>query len=170
MMKRILILVICLLCAVAFCSCDDSDEGIDGSYTAVTDDSGNITGYERVYHDDHGNVTRWDVYDSQEEYDHYLIYEYDSQNRLAKETYYDANGFGIYYFAYLYNENGKLAEKDYVTAKNGSERLLYDSEGKESERMSYDASNNLIKYEVYRDGEWVTEDPPTEAEETTAEE
>ena len=142
-----------------------SDTAADGDYVPIKDDNGAITGYERKYHNDNGDITRWDVYDAQEQYDHYVLYEYDSENRLVKETYYLASGIGEYYYAYSYDENGELAEKDYCTAKDGSERILYEN-GAEAKRLTFDYNDELIKYEEYRNGSWVEAEPPTEMPET----
>lgn len=161
MMRKIsAILCVCLLCALILVSC--SDKKADGEMTPVKDDSGAVTGYERKYHNDNGDITRWDVYDADQKYDHYLLYEYDSNGRLGKETYYTANGIGVYYNAYSYNEEGKLAEKDYASAKEGSTRTLYDNDGNEKERFTYDVEDKLIKYEVFQKDEWVESEIPTE--------
>ena len=172
MRNRVFLLIaLCMVVVLLLCSCSEKKDAdateTDGALTPVTDDSGNVTGYERKYHNDNGDVTRWDVYDANEQYDHYTLYEYDDEYRLLKETCYQANGIGIYYYAYSYNDDGVIMEKDYVTMKEGSERLLYDSEGKEQYRYTYDNEDQLSKYEVYRNGKWVKEEPPTEADETT---
>lgn len=163
--KLAVVLSIFLLCAMAFTACT-SESSADGEYTAVKDDSGTVTGYERKYHNDNGDITRWDVYTADEEYDHYILYEYDSDNRLGKETYYYANGIGEYYYAYSYDDDGNLAEKDYCTAKDGSERILY-QDGVESQRLTYDYNDVLIKYEEYQNGTWVEADLPTETADET---
>ena len=162
--KLTAVLSFCLICLVVLSGC--SAKPADGDYTPIKDDSGAVTGYERKYHNDNGDITRWDVYDASQQYDHYVLYEYDSNNRLVKETYYLASGIGEYYYAYSYDEEGNLAEKDYCTAKNGSERLRYQN-GVESERMTYDRDDNLIKYEVYRNDAWTEAEPPTESTDFT---
>lgn len=165
MIKRIIALCCVVLSALfLFCACQK--EVADGDLTPVKDENGTITGYERKYHNDNGGVTRWDVYDAQQQYDHYILYEYDSNDRMAKETYYQADGIGVYYYAYSYDEEGKLAEEDYVSAKNGSTRTLY-TNGEESIRYTYDAGDELVKYEEYVDGTWVEKDMPTLSDETT---
>ena len=169
MKKRIFL--ICCACLLALVSvilsaCGESEPSEDGAYMTVKDDNGVITGYERKYHNDNGDITRWDVYDSNEQYDHYTLYEYDSDNRLAKETYYRADGIGVYYYAYSYTEDGVLTEKDYVSAKEGSTRTIYDGEGKEKERYTYDDSDNFIKYEEYINDQWVEKELPTETTES----
>lgn len=160
--RFLLILISCLLCAVLLSAC--GEKASDGDYVPIKDESGAVTGYERKYHNDNGDITRWDVYDAQEQYDHYVLYEYDTDNRLVKETYYQASGIGEYYYAYSYDDNGDLAEKDYCTAKNGSERVLYKN-GVESERLTFDVDDELIKYEVYQNGVWNESELPTEATE-----
>ena len=166
MMRRLAILLcVFALCSLFFTGCNQKT---DGELTPVKDENGAISGYERKYHNDNGDVTRWDVYDANQQYDHYILYEYDSNDRLAKETYYQANGIGVYYYAYSYNDSGKLAEEDYVSAKEGSTRTLYDADGHEKERMTYDLNDTLIKYEVYQNNTWVESVLPTEAETTKA--
>lgn len=132
----------------------------------LKDENGAVTGYERKYHNDNGDVTRWDVYDANQQYDHYVLYEYDSNNRLAKETYYQASGIGVYYYAYSYNDSGKIAEEDFVSVKEGSTRTLYDADGHEEKRYTYDRDDQLIKYEVYQNDTWVASELPTEGETT----
>ena len=79
MIKRIITLLsVCLLFSFLLTACG-SESVIDGEMTPVKDDSGNITGYERKYHNDNGDITRWDVYDADEKYDHYILYEYNNQ-------------------------------------------------------------------------------------------
>lgn len=169
-MKKLLSFIACICLAGAFlCACaaqGDTAPTADGMLTAVTDESGKVIGYERRYHNDNGAVTRWDQYDENETYTGYVLYEYDSSDRLAKETTYSADGIGQSYYAYSYDADGRLSEKDYCTAKEGSERILY-TDGVESERLTYDREDNLIKYELYRDGSWVESTLPTE--ETTEE-
>ena len=170
MIKRLIIsfcgcLLALLMLSLAGCGSQSATE--DGTMLPVKDDSGTITGYERKYHNDNGDITRWDVYDANEQYDHYVLYEYNSENRLAKETYYRADGIGVYYYAYSYTEDGTLAEKDYVSAKEGSTRTIYDNEGKEKERYTYDDRDAFVKYEVFTDHQWVEKELPTQATEPT---
>ena len=75
------------------CSC--SGKKPDGDMTPVKDDSGNITGYERRYHNDNGDITRWDIYDADQVYQSYVLYEYDNHNRLISEITYLANGITL---------------------------------------------------------------------------
>ena len=160
MIRRIVtILCLCLCIILTLTACGEKP---DGAMEPVMDVNGNITGYERKYHNDNGDITRWDVYDANEQYDHYILYEYDSNDRLAKETYYDASGFGVWYNAYSYSDEGSLAEKDYASAKEGSTRTLYDSDGNEKERFTYDNNDQLSKYEVYQNDIWVEAELPTE--------
>lgn len=162
-MRRLIPLIVCLcLLSVLLCACEgEPAPPADGALTPVTDDTGNITGYERKYHNDSGDITRWDRYDENEQYIEYVLYEYDSSGRLAQETTYAADGIGQFYYAYSYDEDGNLAEKDYCTMKEGSERTLYVN-GAESERLTFDKYDVLIKYEVSQNGAWVEADLPTE--------
>lgn len=67
----VFLLTICILAAL-LCACGDETPA-DGVMTPIKDDNGSITGYECKYHNDNGDITRWDVYDAQEQYDHYQI-------------------------------------------------------------------------------------------------
>ena len=164
MIRRVIaLLCVILSVSVLLIACEDNKP--DGELTPVKDENGAITGYERKYHNDNGGVTRWDVYDAQQQYDHYILYEYDSNDRMAKETYYQADGIGVYYYAYSYDDEGNLAEEDYASAKNGSTRTLY-TDGKESIRYTYDTNDDLVKYEENIDGAWVEKDLPTVTDET----
>ena len=58
---------------------------------------------------------------------------------------------------------------DYASAKDGSSRTLYDEEGIEKERYTYNNKDRLVKFEEYVFGEWVERDLPTESSETTEE-
>lgn len=161
MRKIVFILCLCFVCSFFLVACGEKP---DGSLEPIKDDAGAITGYERKYHNDNGDITRWDFYDTNEQSDHYLLYEYDSNNRLAKETYYAASGFGVWYNAYSYYDNGNVSEKDHATAKEGSSRTLYNEDGSDKERYTYDEKDQLIKYEVYQNGTWVENELPTVAE------
>ena len=168
MIRRNLVSIfVCILLSAVMilplCSCG-SETAADGAYTPVKDENGSITGYERKYHNDNGDITRWDVYDANEQYDHYILYEYDSDGNLAKETYYRADGIGVYYYAYSYTDDGVLAEMDYASAKEGSTRTQYDSEGKELKRYSYDNKDEFFKYEEFINGKWVEKPIPTDAD------
>ncbi|MBQ6412314.1 MAG: hypothetical protein IJI19_02395 [Ruminococcus sp.] len=166
MKRRFIPLILCLFCVLLFSACG-APADVDGAMTPIKDENGAVTGYERKYHNDNGDVTRWDIYDAQEQYDHYVLYEYDSNGRLGKETYYRADGIGVYYNAYSYTEDGVIAEMDYASAKEGSTRTLYDEEGKESKRMTYDINDELVKYEEFADGDWVEKPLPTESTDPT---
>ena len=165
--RSIALLIVCFLFSFLLAACG-SESVTDGEMTPVKDDNGNITGYERKYHNDNGDVTRWDVYDADEQYDHYILYEYDSSGLLGKKTYYRADGIGVYYYAYSYTDEGVLAEMDYASAKEGSSRTLYDDEGKESIRYSYDNNDELFKYEEFENDQWVEKALPTEANDESA--
>ena len=167
-----LIVSVLILCAL-LCACGqskgDTTSTEDGALVPITRDSGDILGYERYYHDSNGNLTRVDSYDSKEVYDHYLIMEYDSENRLIKESRYKADGLGDFYYTYTYDDDGNMTEKGYYTMHDGATRTLYDEKGVEIERYTYDADDKLIKHEVKTDGNWIlaTEpetEPTTEAE------
>ena len=81
MMKRI----VAILCSLALCTFFLSACGnkADGAMEPVQDENGSVTGYERVYHNDNGDITRWDVYDVNQKYDHYVLYEYDSNGKMT---------------------------------------------------------------------------------------
>ena len=161
MIRRIitaLCLCLMLFCVVSLCACDGNSQSVDGAMTPVKDSSGNITGYERKYHNDNGDVTRWDIYDANQEYQSFVIYEYDDGNRLTKEAYYRADGIGEYYYSYVYDDDGDLYEKGYFSSTEGATRTLFDKDGKEIERYIYDETDALSKHEVMENGKW-TEAP-----------
>lgn len=143
-----------LLCVLMFTACG-SEPAVDGAMTPVKDSDGRITGYERRYHNDNGDITRWDVYTADEVYDHYVLYEYDDDGRLIQETTYKANGIGDYYDAYEYDDDGNLSAKTHYTAYDGGVLTRYDADGNETERLTYDNDDQLIKYEILTDGVWV---------------
>ena len=132
----------------------------DGALNKITNDSGAPIGYERRYHNDNGDITRLDVYDKDENYDHYILYEYDDNNHLIKETTYRADGIGDYGYEYTYDENGIMTEKLYFTMTKGSERTLYNEKGYAVERYTYDPEDRLIKHELCVNGIW--QDAPVE--------
>lgn len=156
--------VLTILSVLALCSC--SGEKPDGAMTAVKDDSGKITGYERRYHNDNGDITRWDIYDADEVYQSYVLYEYDNRNRLIKETAYLANGIGDHGTTYDYDDDDNLVQKLEFSAKNGAARTLYDKEGNATDIYEYDVTDTLTVHKVYENGEWKS--VPIE-EETSAE-
>ncbi len=165
-MKRLLILMICpviLICCL-LCSCDkgDSQSTEDGVMTEIKDDDDNLTGYERKYHNDSGDVTRWDVYDENQTYLYYVIYEYDDNHRMTSETKYKAEGFAEYRYTYTYDDNGKLSEKAYELPHGEAEVHRYDADGNEIERLYYGTDEKLNKREVLENGKWVAY-APTEA-------
>ena len=144
-----------VLLVLTLCACGAQEEA-DGALTAIKDDNGNITGYERRYHNADGYLSRWDVYDAQEVYDHFVLYDYDDNGRLIQETTYQANGIGEYYYTYAYDDDGNLTEKGYYTAYDGAEIILYDADGAEAERYIYSSNDELTAHEVFVDGAWVT--------------
>ena len=166
--------LICALCfvvlsvfALASCSSDDPAQ-YDGVMTEVKDSAGQITGYERRYHNDNGDITRLDVYDADEVYQSFVIYEYDDSYRLTKETTYRADGIGEFYYTYTYDDDGNLYEKGWYSAKDGATRTLYDADGSEVEKYTYNSDDILTNHEVLENGEWV-ELPVDEETETDAE-
>lgn len=162
-MRRFLFpLILTLVCIMIFSACGE-ETAADGTMVPIKDDSGTITGYEAKYYNDNGDITRYDVYDANQEYDHYVLYEYDSENCLIKETSYLANGIGDFFYEYTYDTDGNLIEKDYCTAQDGSESILYDADGNEKEKYSYDEQGKLYRYEVFKNGEWVASELPSEA-------
>ena len=124
----------------------------------VKDDNGNLSGYERRYHNDNGDVTRLDVYDENETYLYYVIYEYDDDNRLMSETRYGAEGFAEYRYVYTYDDDGNLTEKAVEHPHGEAEVYHYDTNGNETERLYYGADEKLAKREVLENGRWVTYD------------
>ena len=146
----------CLFAVFILSACEDSQ--VDGVMTEIKDDSGQITGFERRYHNDNGDITRLDVYDKDQVYDHYIIYEYDDEYRLIKETAYQADGLGDYYYTYEYDDDGNLIEKGYYTAKDEALITIYDTDGDEIERYHYDKEDKLYLHEVLENGKWVSYD------------
>ena len=159
MMKRYISaagLFLLLIMLFSLCGCsDNADQSAEGVLTEVKDGSGNITGYERRYHNDNGDITRLDVYDADEVYEYFVLYEYDDSNRLIQETRYRADGIGEYYYTYEYDDDGNITEKGYFSATDGAELTLYDAEGNETERYIYDNTDTLTKHEVLENGQWV---------------
>lgn len=162
-LSRIVALLTGIVLIASLCACGeggDATKDEDGALTKISSDGGNVIGYERKYHNDRGDITRLDVYDKDENYDHYVIYEYDDAHRLVKETTYRADGIGDYYYTYEYDENGVLTEKGYFTQMNGATRTLYDAKGYATEKFTYDSDSKLVKHEVNKNGKW--EDAPLE--------
>ena len=160
-----LVLAGCLCAALLFCGCSGETSGQDGVMTAVRNESGTVTGYQTVYHNDNGDLSRVDFYDADQVYDHFVVYEYDSQNRLIQETTYRADGIGDFYYTYVYDDGGVLTEKGYFTMSDGAVRTLLGPDGSETERYTYDSADTLIRHEIFTDGAW-TEIPPEEDETT----
>lgn len=168
-MRRLIAAVcICLVCLSLFSACsDNAPETENGKLIELKDDSGAVTGYERRYYNDNGDVTRVDVYDTEDVYQSFIIYDYDDAYRLIQETHYRADGIGEYYYDYTYDDDGNMIEKGYFTMKDGAEVTLYDTDGNETERYTYDSDDSLSKHEVMVDGKWVE---ATEAETEATEE
>ena len=59
-----------------------------------------------------------------------------------------------------------MAEEDFVSVKDGSTRTIYNADGHEEKRYTYDRNDQLIKYEEYKNDTWVESELPTEAETT----
>ena len=170
-MRRLVLLIsICLICLV-FCSCGESESKaptiVSGEMTAVTNDSGKILGYECKYLDDEGRVTRWDIYNADQVYQKYLLYEYNDDGKLLKETSYRADGIGEYYYTYEYDENGTLREKGYYTQSDGSNISIFDENGFEVEKYVYDKEDKLTSHTVKVNGVWVAATEPAETEAET---
>lgn len=164
MRRLIAIIVSVLLIAAVLCSCgaDSSATKGDSGMTAVKDDNGDVTGYERRAFNDNGDVTRLDVYDKDQTYLYYILYEYDDDNRLYTETRYKAEGFAESRNVYTYDDDGNLLEKAYELPHGEAEVSRYDKDGNEIERQYYDADGKPVKTERLENGKWVTDDSPTE--------
>ena len=171
-MRKVLISAVCLVLLVfvslSMCACDSSGDQKpteNGVLTEIKDDDGNVTGYERRYVNDNGDITRWDVYDENETYQYYVLYEYDDNNRLSAETRYKAEGFAEYRYTYAYDDEGNLIEKAYELPHGEAEVYRYNTDGEEVERLYYGTDEKLTKREVLENGKWVAYDPtenPTE--------
>ncbi len=168
-MQRLLTIVCSfLICMFLLTACGE-EPPVDGALTEVKDANGTVTGYERRYHNDNGDITRLDVYDANEEYLSYVLYDYDSDNRLLQETHYRADGIGDYYYAYVYDEDSNIIEKGWYSMTNGATRTLLDSDGNEVERYTYDDTDTLVKHEVKSGGQWEETSMDDLVEQTTAE-
>ncbi len=164
---RYLLVIFSVLFCCVFVACDASggDKPTEnGRMEEVKDDSGTLTGYERRFYNQNGDVTRLDVFDENETYLYYILYEYDDNNRLYTETRYKAEGFGDSRYVYTYDDDGNLAEKAYELPHGEAEIYRYDTDGNEIERLYYGSDEKLIKHEVLEDGKWIIADtePPTE--------
>lgn len=166
MIRRLLsALCLILLSVLMLSSCAEADPTAqDGVMTEVKDASGQISGYECRYHNDNGDITRLDVYDAEKVYQSFVIYEYDSKNRLIQESTYSADGLGDFYYTYDYDDDGNLIEKGWYSAKNGASITLYDADGGEYEKYVYDRNDTLTNHYVMQDGQWV--EAPIDEEET----
>lgn len=160
-MRRLIALIAAVLIILCMTACDASDKQEateDGVMTEIKDDDGNLTGYERRYHNDNGDITRWDVYDENQTYQYYILYEYDDDGRLSSETRYGAEGFGEYRYVYTYDDDGNLNEKAYEDPHGEATVVYYDTDGNEIERKYFGSDEKLEKREVLEDGKWVTYD------------
>ena len=86
MRRLIAIIVSLLLISAVLCSCNNgssAETGI-GGLTQLKNDNGDLTGYERRSYNDNGDVTRLDVYDTDQTYLYYILYEYDDDNRILR--------------------------------------------------------------------------------------
>lgn len=167
-MKRLICFALSvLLIGILLCSCSDkgsTSSTENGVLTEVKDENGNLTGYERRFTNDNGDITRWDVYDADQTYLYYVLYEYDENTRLQTETKYKAEGFAEYRYVYTYDDEGNLSEIAYELPHGEAEVYRYNADGEEIERLYYDTEEKLIKREALENGKWVTHDPtePTE--------
>ena len=148
-MKRALLLLTaaCLAICLLLCSCSSgsAEPTYDGEMTAVTDENGVVTGYERRYHNDAGSVTRLDSYDADKVYQSFVLYEYyDESGLLYTETLYKANGIAQLRYVYTYNEDGGLVEKAEEHTDGSALVTRFDGNGNETERISYDSDGNPI--------------------------
>ncbi len=159
-MRKIALIFSVLIICLAFCSCSEKAPA-NGEMTAVKDEGGMITGYERKYYNDDGKITRWDIYDADEVYQKYVVYTYDSDGRLTQETTYRADGIGDFYYTYVYDTDGNLTEKGYYTQSKGAVRTLYDKSGNECERYEYDETDQLISHKLLKDGDWIDATEPS---------
>ena len=158
MMKRIPIfsfiaLLLTFLLPLMLCACEEKTAE-SGVKTEVYDDSGVLTGYERRFVNSDGLLSRLDVYDENDEYDHFVLYEYDDDGRLIQETTYRADGIGDFYYTYSYDDDDNIVEKGYYTAKDGATRTLYNADGDEIEIYHYNEQDELFLHEIYEDGTW----------------
>lgn len=158
-MKRLLcLLLIAVVLCTTLCACDSDESKINGAMVEVKDDDGKLSGYERRFYNDNGDVTRLDVYDSDQTYLYYMLYEYDDIDRLFTESRYSSEGFAEYRYVYSYNDNGKLSEKAIEYPHGEAEVRRYDADGSEVERLYYGTDEKLIKTEKLENGKWVTYD------------
>lgn len=160
-MKRILSITVCLLllCTV-LCACGKkAAPAEDGQLTAVYNDAGALTGYERRYHNDSGLITRLDRYDADQNYLSYVLYAYDDADRLFTETYFSSQGFGQERIVYTYDDNGRLTEKAFEQSRGEVTVEVYAADGTVIEKRYYDTDERLSYTEKLEDGAWVRYDP-----------
>ncbi len=149
MIRRLIPILCCILVfGLLLSACSDSEKREDGRKYPVYSDDGVLTGYEREFHNTEGLLSRLDVFDADDNYDHYVIYEYDSDQRLIKESTYGADGIGKFYYEYEYDDNGEKSKESYVTMSDGYTITLFEN-GVISEIYRYDAKDNLISHEVF---------------------
>lgn len=161
------ILILCVLISVLLCACDGSTEATaaDGALTAVVDGEGNVTGYERRFHNSFGGITRLDIYDRDQAYLSFVLYNYDDNHRLYTETYYLANGIAQSRTVYDYYDDGSLFEKAYELPNGEATVECYDRNGNLYEKQYYDRNEQLTHREVLEDGVWNTYYPEEDATE-----
>lgn len=145
---------ICLCMLLCACGAESGDDS--GRMIPVKDSSGAVTGYERRFVNSDGNVTRLDVFDADEVYLYYVMYEYDDQNRLYSETAYEASGFARDRYIYTYSDDGSLYEKAYELPNGEATVERYDKDGAVIEKLYYGTDEQLYKREALENGEWTT--------------
>ena len=165
-MKRIVIflLVFALFFCVMLsaCSAGDIKPTEDGVLTEVRGDSGNLTGYERRYHNDNGDITRLDVYDAEQVYQSFVIYEYDDNGLLYTETDYQTDGIAVSRDVYSYDESGAVYEIAHESPYGDATVDRYDANGEVVEKFCYDTDGRLERHEELKDGVWTEISTETE--------
>ena len=160
-MKRLfsaVVLSICLAVLLCACSADPDVSAVNGAMTAVTDDDGKITGYERRYLNGEGYLSRLDQYDADQEYLSFVLYEYYDDGKLYTETYYRADGIAETRTVYTYDDNGKLYEKSYEYPHGNALTERYNTDGEVTEKFYYDEDAQLSEHDVLEDGRWISYD------------
>ena len=160
MIRRISLVLMLCLCAVLplFACSDNGSNTADGAMTALKDDSGAVTGYERRYHNTDGQLSRLDMYDADQTYLNYVLYEYDDNGRLYTETAYRADGIAESRNIYTYDDDGNLSEKSVELPHGEATVYRYDASGKEIERLYYDKDEQLYLREALNNGVWESYD------------
>ena len=144
-----------ILCVtVTACSSGNTKPTEDGVLTEVRDDGGNLTGYERRYHNDSGDVTRIDVYDAEQVYQSFVVYEYDDEHRLYTETHYQADGIAVSRDVYSYDDSGTLYEIAHESPHGDATVYRYDASGNNVEIDYYDTEGKLERRSILEDGTW----------------